>query len=231
MTLELMVVASYGADVLQQVEHRTGGSATTDVAARLVAEMADIRLAMQAPDAAAIRRESGWLGRLLGRDVEAQLRAEALMARLETCLLRADAAAAALRAELAAYLADATQLDRAVAAIEQWADSGEPLLPLIEDLQDPLLAQGLLAALQRRLQHLRSVAALRRQEGMQLQLLHAQGSEMLERYLRIREVLLPVWQQQRLAARGAQGAVELQQAAQSQQQILAEVEAMQARLR
>ncbi|MNN96927.1 hypothetical protein D3C81_2159910 [compost metagenome] len=54
---------------------------------------------------------------------------------------------------------------------------------------------------------------------------------MLERYQRIRDVLLPLWRQQMLASKAAGMSARLATAADAQARILAEVEAMQARLR
>ena len=72
---------------------------------------------------------------------------------------------------------------------------------------------------------------MRYTEARQLRLLHAQGVELIERYQRIRDVLLPLWRQQSLALRAADRQAQLEQAAQAQARILDEVTAMQARLR
>ena len=218
-----MAVAAYGAELLVAVEQRVGAPVEALAAQRLVAEMDNIRQAMQAHDGARIRRSVGLLGRLLGRDVEMQAQAEQLAAQLDVCLLRADACVQALRLELDALLLQAMRATSAATAIDDWAAAGEALPPPAEGLQQ--------AALQRRLQHLRGLARLREGEAGQLRLLQAQGVELIERYMRIRDVLLPLWRQQALARQAVGKAVQLRKVADSQARILDEVMAMQARLR
>lgn len=220
---DALAVASYGAGLLSAVEQLLGTAQAGTAAARLVAEMDNIRQAMSAADGRQIRRSVGLLGRLLGRDVEAQSRAEQLAGQLDVCLLRADGCVQALQQELSVHLQQITQVQAAVAAIDDWAAAGEAI-PAPADT----LAQ---AALQRRLQHLRGLARLRHTEAEQVRLLRAQGTELIERYQRIRDVLLPLWRQQSLAARAADRQAQLQQAAEAQARILDEVTAMQARLR
>jgi fused signal recognition particle receptor len=185
---------------------------------------------MRAHDAGAIRRSVGLLGRLLGRDVEAQAQAERLAGQLDVCLLRADGIVGELQKALPERQQQAMRTVEAVNAIDAWAEAGERLL---QDAATPAGAERALtvAALQRRLHHLRGVARLRALEASQLQLLHAQGVELLERYQRIRDVLLPLWRQQMLASKAAGMSARLATAADAQARILAEVEAMQARLR
>lgn len=215
--------AGFGHEVLAAAERLIGPPQQATAAQRLVDEMANIQLALQATDVAALRRSAGLIGRLLGRDVEAQERAEQLAEQLDICLLRADAELRGLQRDMVAQQRQAARVDVAVTAIEQWADAGEAMpAPTREAVQ---------LTLQRRLQHLRGVARLRQIEADQLHLLHAQGLELSERYQRIRDVLLPVWRQQALAVRAAQMPARLQQAADSQARILDEVAAMQARLR
>lgn len=220
---DALAVASYGAELLAAVEQLFANAPAGTAAARLVAEMNNIREAMSAADARHIRRSVGLLGRLLGRDVEAQARAEQLATQLDVCLLRADACLEALQQELGEHLLQATRVQMAVAAIDDWAVAGEAVRP-----PDEPMAQ---AALQRRLQHLRGLARLRDSEAGQLRLLHAQGVELVERYLRIRDVLLPLWRQRSLAGRAADKQAQLAQANEAQARILDEVAAMQARLR
>ncbi len=220
---DALAVASYGAELLAAVEQLLANAATGTAAARLVAEMNNIREAMSAADARHIRRSVGLLGRLLGRDVEAQARAEQLATQLDVCLLRADACVQALLQELEQNLQQMARMQMAVAAIEDWAAAGEAIPAPVDTLAQ--------AALQRRLQHLRGLAQLRYTEAGQLRLLHAQGVELIERYQRIRDVLLPLWRQQDLAARAADKQAQLAQAAEAQARILDEVAAMQARLR
>ena len=218
-----LAIAGYGASLLKAIERSIDAPLEGGAAQRLVAEMDNIRQAMLARDGRQIRRSAGLLGRLLGRDVEAQLRAEQLAAQLDVCLLRADDCARQLQHQLDLQLQQAARVDVAVAAIDHWADAGAAMPAPVDDL--------LQAALQRRLQHLRGVARLRHAEAGQLRMLHAQGLELVERYLRIRDVLLPLWRQQLLAQHAAAMPAQLQQAADSQARILDEVRAMQARLR
>ena len=220
---DALAVASYGAELLVAIERLLGTPQTGMAAERLVAEMDNIRQAMSAADGRQIRRSVGLLGRLLGRDIEAQARAEQLAGQLDVCLLRADACVQALLQELEQNLQQMARMQVAVEAIEDWAAAGEAI-----PAPDDPLAQ---ASLQRRLQHLRGLAQLRYTEGGQLRLLHAQGVELIERYQRIRDVLLPLWRQQSLAAHAADRQAQLAQAAEAQARILDEVRAMQARLR
>ncbi|WP_449467143.1 hypothetical protein [Stenotrophomonas humi] len=225
-----LAVASYGAPLLAMIEQRASMSEDGHAAARLVAEMDNIHQAMRAHDAGAIRRSVGLLGRLLGRDVEAQAQAERLAGQLDVCLLRADGIVAELQKALPEREQQAMRTVEAVNAIDAWAEAGERLL---QGAAPPAGADStsVVAALQRRLHHLRGVARLRALEASQLQLLHAQGVELLERYQRIRDVLLPLWRQQMLASKAAGMSARLATAADAQARILAEVEAMQARLR
>lgn len=216
-------VAGFGREVLAAVERLIGPAVVATSAQQLVEEMDNIRLALQATDVAAIRRSAGLIGRLLGRDVEAQERAQQLAEQLDICLLRADANARGLEQEQLAGQRQAARVDVAVTAIEQWAEAGEAMPPA----QDASVR----LSLQRRLQHLRAVAQLRQAEAVQLRLLHAQGAELIARYQRIRDVLLPVWRQQALAVAASQMPERLQKAADCQSLILDEVKAMQARLR
>lgn len=220
---DALAVASYGADLLIAVEQLLGTAQTGIAATRLVAEMDNIRQAMSANDGRQIRRSVGLLGRLLGRDVEAQAQAEQLATQLDVCLLRADACVHALRQELGQHLQQIARVQMSVAAIDDWAAAGEAVPPPAEEVAQ--------AALQRRLQHLRGLARLRDTEADQLRLLHAQGVELIDRYQRIRDVLLPLWRQQSLAARTADKQEQLAQAGEAQTRILDEVRAMQARLR
>ncbi len=215
-------VAAFGDEVLAAAERLIGPPLIAPSAQRLVREMDNVRQALQASDVVAIRRSVGLIGRLLGRDVEAQERAEQLAGQLEVCLLRADANVRGLEQEQIAQQRQAARVDVAVTAIEQWAEAGEVMVPPREE--------SLRLALQRRLQHLRVVARLRQTEAAQLRLLQAQAAELVERYLRIRDVLLPLWRQQALAVSAAQVPGLLQRAADCQARILDEVAAMQARL-
>lgn len=228
-----LAVAAYGGAVLEAATLSLPADDEA-AAAALVAEMDNIRLAMQAHDPRALRRASGLFGQLLGRDVEAQAQAEALRAQLGVLLVRSDHHAETLQAVVARRAETAVHLEAAVTAIERWVEAAMPLLG--EPAAGPPAATGWSvdtpqARLQRRLEHLRGVAAMRRMDAAQLHLLHAQGLELLERYRRIRDVLLPAWEQNALAERAAREPARLAASARSHEQIAAEVAAMQARLR
>lgn len=225
---DALAVAAYGAPVLEaasQVQSADDESA----AAALVREMDSIRLALQARDPRTLRRASGLFGRLLGRDVEMQVQAEALRTQLGVLLVRSDRHAAALEVAVTHRAEAAAHAEAAATAIERWADAAAPLLQALADVHDAIDTPQ--ARLQRRLAHLRGVAATRRMDAAQLHLLHAQGLELLERYRRIRDVLLPAWQQSALAERAAREPTRLAAAVASHDQIATEVAAMQARLR
>lgn len=227
---DALAVANYGAPVLAAIEQQAAVADSDRAAARLVAEMDNIHQAMRAHDAGAIRRSVGLIGRLLGRDVEAQAQAERLAGQLNVCLLRADSVVAELQRVLPVRRQRAARMIEAGHAVDSWAEAGEHLV------RDASAQAGdenaaTLALLQRRLHHLRGVARLTALEASQLQLLHTQGVELLERYQRIRDVLLPLWRQQVLAGNAAGMSARLASAAEVQGRILAEVEAMQARLR
>ncbi|WP_161809039.1 hypothetical protein [Stenotrophomonas humi] len=224
-----LAIAGYGAQLLALVEQQAAAGSDDRAAARLVAEMDNIHQAMRAHDVGAIRRSVGLLGRLLGRDVEMQEQAERLAGQLDVCLVRADGIVAELQKALPVRLRQAALVTEAVNAIDAWADAGERLLQGAATQADAGSTLAV-AALQRRLHHLRGVARLRALEASQLQLLHAQGVELLERYQRIRDVLLPLWRQQMLASKAVDTSLRLAMAADAQARILVEVEAMQARL-
>lgn len=233
---DALAVAGYGTPVLAAaLAPAMPDDGDETAAAALVAEMDNIRLALQSRDPRALRRASGLLGRLLGRDVEAQAQAETLRAQLGVLLVRSDRHADALEAAVMRRADAAAHAEAGAAAIGRWVDAAALLL------QDPVadgagVADGWAtdtpqARLRRRLDHLRGVAATRHMDAAQLRLLHAQGLELLERYRRIRDVLLPAWEQNALAERVAREPARLAASARSHDQIVAEVAAMQARLR
>lgn len=226
---DALAVARYGSELLQAIEHAAVGAFDPEGAAALVTELDDIHQALLAMEPAVLRRQAGLLGRLLGRDVEAQARAEALFQRLDTGLLRADAAAVRLQHEVVQRGTAAAQLRQAALAILQWAGAAEPLWQRLS--ADAGAPQPVAMALRRRLDHLHRLAALRTMEAGQLQLLQAQAIELLERYQRVREVLIPAWQQQQRVSPSTVAAMQLRQLGDSQARILAELKAMQARLR
>ncbi|WP_139202793.1 hypothetical protein [Pseudoxanthomonas sp. GM95] len=221
---DLLAATRYGEMLLSAIEAQSQAGLASDPAmAALVAQMQQIRLALQARDPAAIRRDSGWWGRLLGRDVEAQLQAEQLSAQLGVLLSRADMLAATLRAALVTIAAQRSSRQTAGEAIDRWIELGQQQLGLDDSAWDQ--------ALSRRLDHLRRLAVLQHTQHAQVVLLQGQVHELLERYQRIRDVLLPAWQQQATVQAAAQVPTQLREMQRAQDDITAEVTAMQARLR
>lgn len=84
--------------------------------------------------------------------------------------------------------------------------------------------------LERRLGQLATVQATWELGARQLHLLHDQHLELLARYQRIRDVLLPTWRQGVLASAAASGAAHNTAAADAQAAIESEVAAMAATL-
>ncbi|NYF18785.1 fused signal recognition particle receptor [Xanthomonas sp. JAI131] len=219
---DAQAAAGYAAPLLEAVGQALAQRDTTpDSGAALVRELEHIQQALQARDPHRIRRASGVLGRLLGRDLEAQAEAETLSSQMGVVLLRADQQALGLQQRLDDHGAMAAAADAGVAALERWIAAA------------PVPASGtqLTEAWSRRLDHLQRVAAAWRLEAAQWRLLQQQGNELLQRYRHIREVLLPAWRQAESAVQAAHGAAHATRAAQAQQRILAEVQAMRARLR
>lgn len=182
----------------------------------LVGELERIRQALQARDPRTIRRQAGMLGRLLGSDVERQAQAEMFEQQLGVTLLRAGHQAQRLEREVARQATQPGLLDDAAAMLERWIAAAE--------------LHAARPAWSGRLDHLRRLALLWRGEAAQEQLLQAQMQELLARYLRIRDVLLPAWRQAALAGQANDGAQGLMRAGEVHDGIAAEIAAMQARL-
>src|SRR5690606_3826866 len=88
----------YGSDAVDAaLDARLTDGLTDTGAATLVARLRDLHRAMQAGRPRAIRRGTGLIGRLLGRDVEAEAEAMALQKRLGVLIADADHGAGALR--------------------------------------------------------------------------------------------------------------------------------------
>lgn len=187
----------------------------------LIAALEQLRLAIQAGQPATIRRRSGLFGRLLGRDVEIQLQAEQLAQQLGVLLIRTDALATTLAAQAATRSVEAPQI--AVDAIERWIAAGQTWLGRG--------GQAWNAALAQRLDHLRRLTALHRLDVERLTLLDAQVQDLLARYGRIRDVLLPAWRQQASVQATRDDADRHVAVRQAEHDIAAEVLALQSRLR
>lgn len=228
-TPQAATLASYGDPLLRAIARRADaqGALHEGGAAGLIDALARLALALQAADPASLRRQAGWWGRLLGRDVERQRDADALQPQLGVLLLQAEACAARVQAAAAQRQAAVATSEQAAAALQQWVDAGSQALPGLPGGDGGAL-QGVLA---QRLDHLRRLAALQRNEAAQWQLLLAQDEALLARFRRIADILLPAWRQATLARHVKDQAQRSQRAAQLQAEIAAEVASAQARLR
>ncbi len=215
------VLSRYG-EVLVQAMAPGAGGCEEDPRSDLVEALSRLALALQAGNPARLRRQTGWWGRLLGRDVERQADADALQAQCGVLLLNAQAHARRLGAAVEAGTHAAAADLHGAQALEQWADAGTVLGAGL-----PTDAQG---TLHQRVVHLRTLASLKRVQAGQTQLLQAQDAALLDHFQRIAEVLVPAWQQAVRAGRTRTHARQNEQAAQLLGQIRAEVAAAHARL-
>ncbi|WP_295573422.1 hypothetical protein [uncultured Stenotrophomonas sp.] len=221
-TTDIAVLADYGTPLLQALAQRA--ATLPSVAGEgLVAALARIALALQAGNPAQIRRQEGWWGRLLGRDVDREVEAHALQSQLGVLALQAREQAQHLQHyQQQRALAIVERLEAAT-ALDAWAELGASRLAQCD-------ASGH-AALSQRLDHLRRLATLHRAEAGQWQLLLDQDTVLLQRFARIHDVLLPAWRQAALADQSAAGSALAGKAAALHAQIDDEVAAAQARLR
>ncbi|AWH54138.1 cell division protein FtsY [Stenotrophomonas sp. ESTM1D_MKCIP4_1] len=221
-TVDVAQLADYGAPLLQALAARD--VALPEAAGDgLVSALARIALALQAADPARLRRQESWWGRLLGRDVEREAEGRGLQAQLGVLALQAREQAHQLQQQMAPRATAIRAAEQAADALQAWADAAAAWLPMLED--------GGQAALAPRIDHLQRLAALRRIDAGQWQLLQDQDEVLLQRFARIHDVLLPAWRQAALAAQAATGAVRAGQVAALHAQIDDEVAAAQARLR
>lgn len=220
---DVAAAAAYGQPVLEAMA-AVPLPPMADAMAALVAVLEQLHLGLQAVNPRAIRRRSGFLGRLLGRDVEAQVRAEALAARLGVLMLQADRHAAALRHLVVACGQACAEGEGAASALDAWVRAGTLQLGASGD------GATWQQALSVRLDHLRRLAVLRRLDAAQAQLLGSQAEELLARHQRIRDTLLPAWRQQALSGSLAKVPDQLRRAQDTAGDIAREVAAMQARL-
>ncbi len=226
-TQTVSALSEYAQPLLDAIaRHARGqGSASEDgSAAGLIEVLARIALALQSADPAQLRRQAGWWGRLLGRDVERQRDADALQPQLGVLLVQAEDRARALQACAVQRQTAMAAAEQAAIALEHWIDAGSLQLPSLSATEQH-------AVFAQRLDHLRRLAALQRSEAVQWQLLQAQDDALLARFRRIADVLLPAWKQAALARQAQDQTRRNQQAAQLQAQIAAEVASAQARLR
>lgn len=218
---DVATLAAYGSPLLQELAEPTPLRAGAQGEA-LVAALARIALALQASDPVRLRRQEGWWGRLLGRDVARQAQAQGLQAQLGVLALQAREQAQGLAQRMQQRARAIIDNDAAAAALEAWATFGAAQLATLEGA-----AQVALAA---RVDHLQRLATLRRIESGQWQLLQEQDEALLQRFVRIHDVLLPAWRQAALARQAQAQAAQAEHAATLQAQIDDEVAAAQARL-
>lgn len=218
---DIAVLADYGAPLLQALAQRA--APLPSVAGEgLVTALARIALALQAGNPAQIRRQEGWWGRLLGRDLDREAEGRALQSQLGVLSLQAREQAQHLQQHRQARALAIAERAEAATALDAWAELGASRLEQCD-------AAGQ-AALSPRLDHLRRLAALHRVEAAQWQLLQDQDRMLLQRFARIHDVLLPAWRQAALAEQTAAGAALAGKAATLHAQIDDEVAAAQARL-
>lgn len=237
-----LAVLRYGAEAVDDaLEARMAESLDHGAAAALVAGLEDLRRALQADDPRSLRRGIGLFGRLAGRDVLAEAEATALRARLGTLVTAADRSAAALEARTAALLQLQHEVAAAIAAIQavvsraqRWLDAdpgtGQHAPGTTVPIGISIRQQPARERLQRRLDQLATVQAARDVGLRQLALLREQNLDLLARYQRIRDVLLPAWRQQALARAGASGLRQAEAAADAYAAIESEVDAMAGKL-
>lgn len=234
---DALAVLRYGDDALDEgLEARMAAALDHAAAAALVARLDELRRALQADDPRSSRRGVGLFGRLMGHDVQAESEAAGLRARMGTLVVAADRSAEALEARGAVLqglqdeaAASVAGLGAVIARARDWLDAH----PEAGASADGTAPQGILpprAGLERRLEQLATVQATRELGARQLALLRAQDLELLARYRRIRDVLLPAWRQQALAGAGAAGQRHTKAAAEAWAAIESEVDAMAAKL-
>lgn len=233
---DALAVLRYGHEVLDEgLEARMVAALDPADATGLVSRLDELRRALQAHDPRSARRGVGLLGRLMGRDVLAESEATQLRARLGTLVAAADRSAAALEArgdvqrrlqdESAAAIAG---IGAAITRARDWLQGHPDAGGAASAGAAP--GAGTRAVLERRLEQLATVQATRELGMRQLALLHSQDLELLARYRRIRDVLLPAWRQQALADAGVSGRRRAAAAADAWAAIESEVDAMAARL-
>lgn len=218
------VLSRYGDVLLQAMAARDVACPAADVAGGhgLIAVLAQIARTLQSADPDQLRRQNGWWGRLLGRDVEHQLDSDTWRPRLGLLLVQAEDCARALHAQGALRQSALGRAQDGALALDTWAAAGAQ--------QASGLPDGLQAVLAQRVDHLRRLAALQQTEAAQWRLLLAQDEALLARFRRIADLLVPAWQQAMLA-RHAEGQRQRNaEATRLQAQIAAEVASAQARL-
>jgi len=225
---DALAIVRYGSDVLDEVlDARLADALDHAPAAALVSRLDQLRRALQAGSPRAARRGTGLLGRLLGRDVQAEAEALQLRDQIGVLLARADTDADGLRARSAVQQALIDEVVRAVAAIEARTAEARAWLDAHPDAG---AVPGVVASpherLLQRLAQLDTVRASWTTGAAQLALLRDQSLDLLARYQRIRDVLLPAWRQHALGAAAQAGGLRAAEAANAHAAIEAEVAAM-----
>ena len=225
---DALAVVGYGADALDAaLDTRLADALDHAPAAALVARLDDLRRALQADDPRAARRGTGLIGRLLGRDVQAEADGRRLRDQIGALLAAADRDAEGLRSRTLVQQALLHELGRAAARI---GDSVDRARRWLDAHPHAGAAQGPVAAprdrLRQRLDQLATVQSAWSIGAAQLTLLRDQSLDLLARYRRIHDVLLPAWRQHALGDAVRAGSRHTAQAASAQAAIESEVAAM-----
>lgn len=229
---DALAVVGYGADALDgALDARLADALDHAPAAALVQRLDELRRALQAGSPRVARRGAGLVGRLLGRDVQAEAEALRLRDRLGVLIARADADAGGVRARTRVQQALLDEVERSIHAIEARTGQARDWLDAHPQAGT---GSGLVASprerLLQRLDQLDTVRAAWTIGASQLALLRDQSLDLLARYQRIRDVLLPVWRQHALGDAAAAGGQRAGEAARAHAAIESEVVAMAATL-
>lgn len=229
-----LAILRYGEDALDAaLQVRVQDALGSTAVAALIKCLDELQQALQADDVRGAARKVGLLGRLFGQDLELQAQALALRDRLGVVLDNADVAAAALRAHVAVLPSLHRALGRAttniadrIAIADAWLQAN-PETGQAARAHEPVPARQQLL---RRLQQLRTVQASWELGAQQLQLVEMQQLELLARWQRIRDVLVPAWRRQAEVASASAAADQLQAANGTLAAITAEVNAITGKL-
>lgn len=156
--------------------------------------------AVSTADAKRTKRKVGWIGRMLGDDIEAQAEGEALRARMGVLLADARREADRVRASDRRLADLEARFEATIARVEADIATGQGVLAQRAPAPDPNEAP--IERFRRRLAHLSTLAATHRITREQLRLARAQCAQVLERHAHLHELLGPVWTQHRLSTRG-----------------------------
>lgn len=173
---------------MQRIEHALAGLPT----APLLRTLDAILRTLDATDAQRSRRRAGLIGRLLGRDLVARAEAESAERDLRVHLVAAAAQAEALARDAAQLDALREELALDAAALDERIGTPSP------GPGEAGAASPDDAAL-RRLEHLRALAASWQVALAQMRMASAHARRVLERHAQVRDLLVPLWRQQRLA--------------------------------